>query len=125
MHYWVDLQSVHGFRCYDNIARTRNVSDCLYSLYAWLFLLSALGMRAIGKPPLESIVLMRVDDDIVAVFVPLIVLGFSLHCDKTRTKVRCIHASCRVWWGHKVFSLGLVWSGFLPETFYMLLAIEE
>ena len=19
MHYWVDLQSVHGFRCYDNI----------------------------------------------------------------------------------------------------------
>ena len=20
MHYWVDLQSVHGFRCYDNIA---------------------------------------------------------------------------------------------------------
>jgi len=26
---------VHGFRCYDNIARTRNVSECLYSLYAW------------------------------------------------------------------------------------------
>ena len=20
MHYWADLQSVHGFRCYDNIA---------------------------------------------------------------------------------------------------------
>jgi len=30
------LQSVHRFRCYDNIARTRNVSECLYSLYAWL-----------------------------------------------------------------------------------------
>jgi len=27
---------VHGFRCYDNIARMRNVSECLYSLYAWL-----------------------------------------------------------------------------------------
>ena len=37
MHYWADLQSVHGFRCYDNIARTRNVSECLYSLYAWLY----------------------------------------------------------------------------------------
>jgi len=36
VHYWADLQSVHGFRCYDNIARTRNVSECLYSLYAWL-----------------------------------------------------------------------------------------
>jgi len=36
VHYWVDLQSVHGFRCYDNTARTRNVSECLYSLHAWL-----------------------------------------------------------------------------------------
>jgi len=27
---------MHGFRYYDNIARTRNVSECLYSLYAWL-----------------------------------------------------------------------------------------
>ena len=35
VHYWADLQSVHGFRCYDNIFRTRNVSECLYSLYAW------------------------------------------------------------------------------------------
>jgi len=31
-----DLQSVHGFRCCDNIARTRNVIECLYSLYAWV-----------------------------------------------------------------------------------------
>jgi len=35
---WTDLQSVHGFHCYDiiaydNIARRRNVSECLYSLY--------------------------------------------------------------------------------------------
>jgi len=29
VHYWADLQSVHGFRCYDNIAQTRNVSDWL------------------------------------------------------------------------------------------------
>jgi len=29
------LQSVPGFRCYDNIVRTRNVSECLYSLYAY------------------------------------------------------------------------------------------
>jgi len=35
VHYWADLQSVHGLRCYDNIARTRNVSECLNSLYDW------------------------------------------------------------------------------------------
>ena len=39
VHYWADLQSVHGFRCYDNVDRTRSVSECLYSLYAWLLLL--------------------------------------------------------------------------------------
>ena len=33
VRYWADLQSVHGFRCYNNIARTRNVSECLYSVY--------------------------------------------------------------------------------------------
>jgi len=36
VHYWADLHSVHGFHCYNNIAQTRNVSECLYSLYAWL-----------------------------------------------------------------------------------------
>jgi len=35
VRYWADLQSVHGFRCSDNTARTRNVSECLYSLYAY------------------------------------------------------------------------------------------
>jgi len=35
VEYLADLQSVHGFRCYDNIAQMRNVSECLYSLYAW------------------------------------------------------------------------------------------
>jgi len=37
VHYWVDLHSVHGFRCCGNIAQVRNVSECLYSLYAWLY----------------------------------------------------------------------------------------
>jgi len=36
VHYWTDLQSMYGLRCYGNITRTRNFSDCLYSLYAWL-----------------------------------------------------------------------------------------
>jgi len=35
VHYCADLQSVNGFRCYDSIVRTRNVSECLYSVYAW------------------------------------------------------------------------------------------
>ena len=38
VHYWADLQSVNGFRCYDKQRRTRNVSECLSSLYAWFFL---------------------------------------------------------------------------------------
>ena len=36
VHYWEDLQLVHGFRCYDNIApnaKCQRVLDCLYSLY--------------------------------------------------------------------------------------------
>ena len=34
--YWAHLQSVHGFRCcYDNVARTRNFSECSYSICAW------------------------------------------------------------------------------------------
>ena len=37
VHYWADLQSVQGFRCYDNIApEMRDVSEYLYSLYTWL-----------------------------------------------------------------------------------------
>ena len=35
VHYWANLQSLHGFRCYDNIAPNADVSECLYSLYAW------------------------------------------------------------------------------------------
>ena len=29
VHYWANLQSVHGSRCYGNITRTRNVSEFL------------------------------------------------------------------------------------------------
>jgi len=35
VQYWADLQSVHGFRCYDN-STERKISECLYSLYIWL-----------------------------------------------------------------------------------------
>jgi len=28
VHYWADLQSVHGFHCDDNVAPTWNVSEC-------------------------------------------------------------------------------------------------
>jgi len=36
--YRTDLRSVHRFRCYDDIAQMQNVSECLYSRYAWLLL---------------------------------------------------------------------------------------
>ena len=49
VHYWVDLQSVRGFHCYDNIARTRNVSKCLYSLYAWLIFSCIFAMWDVAK----------------------------------------------------------------------------
>ena len=42
VHYWADLQSVHGLRCYDNIVRTRNVSECLYSLLCLVNILKEL-----------------------------------------------------------------------------------
>jgi len=29
VHCWADLKSVHDFHCYDNIARTRNVTKCI------------------------------------------------------------------------------------------------
>jgi len=28
VHYWADLQSVHGLHCYDNTEWTQNVSEC-------------------------------------------------------------------------------------------------
>jgi len=32
VHYWADLQSVHGLRCCGNITRTRNVSEYMLVL---------------------------------------------------------------------------------------------
>ena len=32
VHYWADLQSVHGLRCYGNITRTLNVSEYMLVL---------------------------------------------------------------------------------------------
>jgi len=32
VHYWADLQSVHGLHCYGNITRTRNVSEYMLAL---------------------------------------------------------------------------------------------
>jgi len=32
VHYWADLQSVHGLRCYGNITRTQNVSEYMLVL---------------------------------------------------------------------------------------------
>ena len=32
MHYWADMQSVHELRCYDNITRTRNISEYMLVL---------------------------------------------------------------------------------------------
>jgi len=38
VHYWVDLQSVHGFRCYDNIAPNAKwfvIYCCIYARYRY------------------------------------------------------------------------------------------
>jgi len=36
VHYWADLQSVHGFRCYDHIAPNAKCQQVLVLLCAWL-----------------------------------------------------------------------------------------
>jgi len=60
VHYWADLQSVHGLRCYGNITRTRNVSEymlvlalCLVgisssSIIIWLTAKSARTLAVVG-----------------------------------------------------------------------------
>ena len=42
VHYWADLQSVRGLRCYGNITRTRNVSE-----YMLVLALCLVGIAAI------------------------------------------------------------------------------
>jgi len=36
MHCWADLQSVHGFRCYDNIVPNAKCQRVLALAYVWL-----------------------------------------------------------------------------------------
>jgi len=49
VHYWADLQSVHGLRCYGNITpRTRNVSE--YMLVLVLCLVHLIIAEVFGRP---------------------------------------------------------------------------
>jgi len=50
VHYWADLKSVHGLRCYGNIARTRNVSE--YVLVLALCLVCPASVCAVCLPTL-------------------------------------------------------------------------
>ena len=47
VQYWEDLQSVNGFRCYDNIARKRNdiLALCLVIIIILLLLLLLFDIR--------------------------------------------------------------------------------
>jgi len=53
MHYWADLQSVHGFRCYDNIApnekcqRVHVLALCLVIIIAIVIVIIVIIMRNI------------------------------------------------------------------------------
>jgi len=50
VHYWADLQSVHGLRCYGNRTRTQNVSE--YTLVLALCLVSInIALERIGTSP--------------------------------------------------------------------------
>ena len=40
MHYWADLQSVHGLRCYDSAEREMSVNACIHSVSGYLLNLS-------------------------------------------------------------------------------------
>jgi len=46
VHYWADLQLVHGLRCYGNITRTRNVSE--YMLVLALCLVPLVDKRGVA-----------------------------------------------------------------------------
>ena len=53
VYYWADLQSVHRFHCYDIIAQTRNVSECLYPLYVWL----SVSVQFYQKPTVSQVII--------------------------------------------------------------------
>ena len=50
MHYWADLQSVHGLRCYGNITRTRKVSEYMLVLALCLVTLIYVAIKFDGGP---------------------------------------------------------------------------
>jgi len=45
---------MHGLRCYGNIARTQNVSECFYSLDAWFQANNAAVSELVGLLAPES-----------------------------------------------------------------------
>ena len=49
VHYWADLQSVHGLRCYGNITRTRNVSEYMLVLALCLVIFVAAWVTAVSE----------------------------------------------------------------------------
>jgi len=54
MHYWADVQSVHGLRCYGNITQMRNVSEYMPAL-ALCLVLSVLKMEVLsGSLPFKK-----------------------------------------------------------------------
>jgi len=55
VHYWADLQSVHGLRWYSNITRTRNVSEYVLVLALCLVNSIAFTLRQIDSSGAPSI----------------------------------------------------------------------
>jgi len=49
VHYWVDLQLVHRLRCYGNITRTRNVSECMLVVALCLVIMAAGMVICLGQ----------------------------------------------------------------------------
>ena len=55
VHYWADLQSVHGLRCYGNITRTWNVSEYMLVLALYLAMGSGSDSRRKGDVRLPEV----------------------------------------------------------------------
>ena len=70
VHYWADLQSVHRFRRYDNIAQTRNVSECLYLLYACFFLVADAVEDIINYQYVNDIICFIINDNKILAALP-------------------------------------------------------
>ena len=59
---------MHGFWCYDNIARRQNVSEYLYSLYAWLLIFAEL-FRGVRCPAEYATLSMHKSERLKFVFI--------------------------------------------------------